>query len=104
VASKVKDPSGPVVSSADPIVTVAPGTGDREASTTFPDRVRVGRVVVVVGGTVELVADSETVAGEPVTALVAGPPTSNVTQADAARPKTKRTRNRDREVSSTQAW
>ena len=105
MASKVKDPLVPVLSSADPIVIVAPGTGSREASTTFPNRVKTERVVVVVNGVVvDVVAVSRTVVGEAMTtALVVGPPTSAVTQADAAMHRAERTSGRER-GDFTQTW
>lgn len=94
------------MSSADPIVTVAPGTGSRAASTTFPNRVKTGRVVVVVadGVVVDVVVVSRSVAGEATTTLVVAPPTSGPTQADATTPRARKTSRRDRGDGFTQTW
>jgi hypothetical protein len=49
--SILKAPAEPVVISSGPTATVAPDTGDPEGSMTFPNKVNVGSVVVVAGGT-----------------------------------------------------
>jgi hypothetical protein len=99
----MKAPSEPVVSTADPIVTVAIGTACPEASTTFPNRVKTGRVVVVVDNVV-VVEASATVAGGTATALVVGPPTSEPTHPNTEIPRIRKVGKRSLDISLTPAW